>query len=448
MRKSASILIFAALLGGCSSDVMRFGDPFSNPFTGSTSRQSSRTELFKRQEFPKTAKVRASDSDIVTGSVRKIDEVKKLPYNENVERAWENRGTIKNALKLPPKPLQMQMKTGGWSPIGGTSITAKAGDTVKSLSERYGVPASAIAMANGVETNASVSGRSIVIPTYSVGNKAVAAKTITPEKIEKTGITGLKSQKKTNDTKLAQDILAPKKQAPSYARGKREHVVASGDSMGSLANRYNVKSADIAKANGMTLADGLKIGKALTIPAVGAVVVAKAVTKPVKQDMITTGSITPAKKVSAVKPVQEKTAVLTPATVAGEPDFRWPLRSARVISNFGDDLNGVNNEGINFSAPEGTEIRASDDGEVAYASTGAKDPNLKTYGNLVLIRHADRYVTAYAHAKDVTVKVGEKVKRGQVIGHVGQSGSVSAPQLHFEIRQGKTSIDPEKMVKS
>ena len=87
--------------------------------------------------------------------------------------------------------------------------------------------------------------------------------------------------------------------------------------------------------------------------------------------------------------------------------------------------------------PEGTAIKAAEDGVVAYAGN-----ELKTYGNLVLIRHSNGYVTAYAHASEIMVKRDDTVKRGQVIAKSGQTGSVSAPQVHFEIRKGSTPVDP------
>jgi hypothetical protein len=87
--------------------------------------------------------------------------------------------------------------------------------------------------------------------------------------------------------------------------------------------------------------------------------------------------------------------------------------------------------------PEGTPIRAAEDGVVAYAGN-----ELKTYGNLVLVRHANGYVTAYAHASEILVKRDDPVKRGQIIAKVGQTGSVTTPQLHFEIRKGSTPVDP------
>jgi murein DD-endopeptidase MepM/ murein hydrolase activator NlpD len=130
------------------------------------------------------------------------------------------------------------------------------------------------------------------------------------------------------------------------------------------------------------------------------------------------------------------------APIAGAPGLRWPVRG-KVISGFGPKANGLKNEGINIAVPEGTSIRAADGGVVAYAGN-----ELKGYGNLVLIRHENGYVTAYAHAKELFVKRGDTVKRGDVIAKAGQTGSVSSPQLHFEVRKGATALDPMKFLTS
>ena len=126
----------------------------------------------------------------------------------------------------------------------------------------------------------------------------------------------------------------------------------------------------------------------------------------------------------------------------GAPGMRWPVRG-KVISAYGPKSNGLKNEGINIAVPEGTSVRAAESGVVAYAGN-----ELKGYGNLVLIRHEDGYVTAYAHAKELFVKRGDTVKRGDVIAKAGQTGSVSSPQLHFEVRKGATALDPLKYLSS
>src|SRR5581483_6821445 len=118
------------------------------------------------------------------------------------------------------------------------------------------------------------------------------------------------------------------------------------------------------------------------------------------------------------------------------PGFRWPVRG-RVIAGFGPKPTGQQNDGINLAVPEGTPVKAADDGVVAYAGN-----ELKGYGNLVLVRHSNGLVTAYAHASELLVKRGDSIKRGQVIAKSGQTGNVSSPQLHFEVRKGTTPVDP------
>jgi murein DD-endopeptidase MepM/ murein hydrolase activator NlpD len=125
-----------------------------------------------------------------------------------------------------------------------------------------------------------------------------------------------------------------------------------------------------------------------------------------------------------------------PDVSAAMPSFRWPVHG-RIISAFGPKPAGQQNDGINVAVPEGTPIKAADDGIVAYVGN-----ELKSYGNLVLVRHANGYVTAYAHASEILVKRDDTVKRGQIIAKAGQTGSVAAPQLHFEIRKGPTPVDP------
>ena len=124
------------------------------------------------------------------------------------------------------------------------------------------------------------------------------------------------------------------------------------------------------------------------------------------------------------------------------PAFRWPLRG-RVVTNFGAKTAGGSNDGIDLAVPEGTAIRSADDGVVAYAGN-----ELKGYGNLVLVRHANGFVTAYANASEITVKRNDQVHRGQVIAKSGQTGTAPTPQLHFEIRKNSAPVDPMQYLPS
>jgi murein DD-endopeptidase MepM/ murein hydrolase activator NlpD len=140
----------------------------------------------------------------------------------------------------------------------------------------------------------------------------------------------------------------------------------------------------------------------------------------------------PAAQVAA----RDVSAIEKPAEGGAAPSFRWPARG-RVISSSGAMTNGQQNDGINLALPEGTPVHAAEEGVVAYAGS-----ELKGYGNLVLIRHSNGFVTAYAHASEILVKRGDQVRRGQVIAKSGQTGNVSSPQLHFEIRKGSAPVDP------
>jgi murein DD-endopeptidase MepM/ murein hydrolase activator NlpD len=124
----------------------------------------------------------------------------------------------------------------------------------------------------------------------------------------------------------------------------------------------------------------------------------------------------------------------TKLSEAANPEFRWPARG-RIIQAFKPG----GNDGINIALPEGTSIKAAESGVVAYAGN-----ELKGYGNLVLIRHPNGFVSAYANASEIEVRRGETVKRGQTIAKSGQSGNVSTPQLHFELRKGTKPVDPAR----
>jgi len=121
-----------------------------------------------------------------------------------------------------------------------------------------------------------------------------------------------------------------------------------------------------------------------------------------------------------------------------DQEFRWPARG-RVISGYGAKGPSGSNDGINIALPEGTPVKATEGGTVAYAGE-----EIKGYGKMVLIRHPNGYVSAYAHNGDLNVKRGDVVKRGQQIAKSGQTGNVTSPQLHFELRKGSAPVDPSK----
>lgn len=117
-------------------------------------------------------------------------------------------------------------------------------------------------------------------------------------------------------------------------------------------------------------------------------------------------------------------------------NFIWPVDGGKILSRFKE---GKGSDGISIAMGEGEPIMAAADGEVVYASN-----DLKGYGNMVIIRHKGGWMTAYAHARSLTVKKGAKVNQSDLIGYVGSTGDVKTPQVHFALRKGKTPVDPEK----
>jgi murein DD-endopeptidase MepM/ murein hydrolase activator NlpD len=237
------------------------------------------------------------------------------------------------------------------------------------------------------------------------------------------------------------------------AAGGNVHVVQHGDTLMSIARHNGVTLSALAHANKLQTGSKLNIGDRITIPAGGHQVAAAAArpapapAAPAPAPQVAQPHTVAATKVASAAPVQTarvakeeprttETVVKTAEPGGAMPSFRWPVKG-RVIAGFGSKPNGTQNDGINLAVPEGTPIKAADDGVVAYAGN-----ELKGYGNLVLIRHSNGFVSAYAHASELMVKRGDTIKRGQVIAHAGQTGNVTSPQLHFEIRKGSTPVDP------
>lgn len=322
---------------------------------------------------------------------------------------------------------------GHWTWEGGTPIVVGAGDTVESIGRKYGVPASAIMQTNSITDPSSVRpGQRLVIPRYVSGS---ATQTSAPPK----SVSG------------PPPVVAPVSRVSPAT--EHVHVVTPGESLIGISRKYGVPLATLAKANKIEPYAKVAMGDRLTIPgkhAEPAKPAAPQVAKPqVGPPTQHVAQATPAPPVATV-PAKENARVAKEAPVAQDspakaaeptgamPSFRWPVHG-RIISAFGTKVNGLQNDGINLAVPEGTPVKAADDGVIAYAGN-----ELKGYGNLVLVRHSNGYVSAYANASELLVKRGDTVKRGQTIARAGQTGDVKSPQLHFEIRKGSTPVDPSK----
>jgi murein DD-endopeptidase MepM/ murein hydrolase activator NlpD len=251
------------------------------------------------------------------------------------------------------------------------------------------------------------------------------------------------------------------------ASGTEEtYKVQAGDTPISIAEKTGVSVKALIARNELK-PPRLKVGQVLYLPKGGKApapaaveVASKKSVAPAVQVVKTTAIAPPADKPKApAKPQAAQAAAASEEEVIGgqnrqvastqqlpapEPmsgnSFRWPVQG-RIISEFGTKADGGHNDGINVAVPAGTSVKSAENGVVAYAGD-----ELKGYGNLVLVRHSNNWVSAYAHNEEILVKRGDQVRRGQVIAKAGRTGQVNQPQLHFELRKGSRPVDPTKFM--
>jgi len=215
------------------------------------------------------------------------------------------------------------------------------------------------------------------------------------------------------------------------------HIVEKGDTLYNISKRYNVNMNSLSKTNKLSAPYSLRIGQKLLLP--GSVVSKPQASHYVANTPKATASW---KAKTATKNKSKTTASKWKAPTYKAPakkrsaKFAWPVRG-KVISKFGPIAKGRNNDGINIKAPLGTAVKAAGAGTIAYAGN-----ELKGFGNLILIQHNDRWIRANEQKDRLLVRKGQKVRKGEKISTVGSTGGVSSPQLHFEIRAGKKAMNP------
>lgn len=429
----STVCALALSVSACSSDTMRFTEaPFSNPF--------------------RTAQAPAMRDPATTGSIGRSASAPMSSPAPSV-------GAVR-AQPLPPPQSAVALRSAapapvvgsanGWSAQGGTPIVVAQGETLDVLSSRYGVPRSALMSANGLSSANVAPGSRLTIPVYNAGGGAA------PQQMAQ--VASPQSDARTEAPRFVPGpapVAAPR--AP-VVPARVAAVPVDAKAKAQAAAEAKAQAAADAKAKAVADAQAMRDARAKFAAEAKVKAEAKAKTKPVVEAKAPTpapvATPTPTKTkpvVVASAPAEEKVSAVPksapeptpdPKTTASLPkeedasakaDFRWPARG-RVIAGFGGK---GSNEGINIAVPEGTPIKAAEGGVVAYAGS-----ELKGYGNLVLIRHPNGYVSAYAHNGELNVKRGETVKRGQVVAKSGQSGNVSSPQLHFELRKGSSPVDP------
>ncbi|MFK4811120.1 peptidoglycan DD-metalloendopeptidase family protein [Devosia sp. ZW T5_3] len=247
--------------------------------------------------------------------------------------------------------------------------------------------------------------------------------------------------------------------APAATGGTFTHTIASGESLYTIARRYDVTTQALVLANGLSSPDKIVVGQKVIIPGRADLLATKApapvqvastnpAPPPLQQTLPTaapntlqtaaTPAPTPQQAAPASAPTQVANVPAAEPAMSGNTKFRWPV-SGRVLTDFA----ASRGTGINIEASEGSAIKAAENGTVIYVGSGVEG-----YGNLILIRHPNGYVSAYAHLKSMSVAKGANVSRGDTIGAAGMTGSVTQPQLHFELRKGATPVDPMPLLAS
>ena len=310
------------------------------------------------------------------------------------------------------------------APVGNNTVIVQQGDTTYSIARQNGVSVADLQAVNNIYPPYEIKpGQQLVLPARTSATQIVAA----PQ---------------PNINPAAANIVQT--QLPGT------HKVMKGQTLYSISRAYGHKPETVAAHNQIHDLTSIKTGQRLRIPARGHVVQANHSqptrqptkikpqatlnTVPQKPDTSLT-PVTPSKPTTTARAAPEKNP---PVPAMTSSKFRWPVKG-RIISSFGSRPSGARNDGINIAVPEGTSVKAAENGVIAYAGN-----ELKGYGNLILVRHANNWVTAYAHNKELFVRRGDTVQRGQIIAKAGKSGSVTTPQLHFEIRKGAQAVDPTK----
>ena len=263
------------------------------------------------------------------------------------------------------------------------TVTVERGDTLYSISKRYSVP-----LRDLIDTNS-------LRPPYTL--------------------------------KVGQVLRLP---ANSY------HIVAKGDTLYSISRRYGVDIQSLKKINDLQAPYTLMIGQRLALYGNSSTAYTSSAPAASPKKYQVSSIYKPRGAASATPKAKRATAVSRQVSQKRSSKFSWPVQGT-VVSKYGTLGKGRANDGINIKAPLGASVKAADHGTVAYAGN-----ELKGFGNLILVRHNDGWITAYAHNARLLVKKGQKVRRGEKIATVGTTGGVNTPQLHFEVRAGKKALNP------
>lgn len=498
VARLCGVLLLAGTAAGCSSDASRFSSVFStdNLTTASIPRQSAlrgqppvpaenigggsvygQSQAMAQPmpaapayEPPASARAASTPASVQRAELAAPSGMAQPSVSSNnSERAaalaqpfpsmpQQQNGQVAAAGKAQvladPSSTGSTPKQGGWSTAGAARVTLRPGETIATLADRYGVPQKELLKANGLtHVSDAAPGQLVIIPTFGGPNSARAAadasglptdgrKPVLPSD-QQQNVAVLPNAPNSREKQQVAASAATGKETGGAGEGAGSYIVKPGDSLARIAKANGVSVDDLKKANGLTTGN-IRIGQALAVPTRGAKPAAVAQAAPAA-DPVKTASVpasgqpaeyqAPASSKSVTEVASAKPETATPE-MTGIGKYRWPARGA-VIANFGANIDGKRSDGIAISVPQGTPVKAAENGVVIYAGNG-----LKELGNTVLIRHDDGKVTVYGHADSLSVQRGQKVQRGQTIATSGMTGNVKRPMLHFEVRKDAAPVNP------
>ncbi|OQP88050.1 peptidoglycan-binding protein [Rhizobium rhizosphaerae] len=496
-------ILLASAATGCSSDSSRFGGLFNRSDLVTTSSVNAAPvpqgdvgqggmDMGRNQALAQpmptqpgrvasasvapVSRARAASQPIAVQRTELAEPTAVAPTRRPAEThqvaALERKPALADPIATGTTPSASAAAKNGWSSgANAPAVMLRQGETIATLSKRYGIPEKEILKANGLTSAAQAEpGQRIVIPTFGVSGSAAKASASTqaasldvdkqknvPDLPAQRDVAILPGQSQSREKNSSSKDLALGKQPEAGAGDKKgSYVVKPGDSLNRIAKQNGVTVEELRAANGMSNGT-IRVGQELKLPAKSDQVMTASV-KPIAAAPAAVAAAEPQPAAKKTTPAAAKHEAETPAAPAvakqsvtevaarddgsdapkatGISKYRWPVRGA-VIAGYGANVNGNRNDGINISVPEGTPIKAAENGVVIYSGS-----SLKELGNAVLIRHDDGTVTVYGNASDLKVQRGQKIQRGQTIADSGMSGTATQPQVHFEVRKSATPVNP------
>jgi murein DD-endopeptidase MepM/ murein hydrolase activator NlpD len=471
--KQGAALILAALAGGCSAEITRFDLPgFSltddkkkETTTASLQDNGRPSYLGNESRYNNNGYGNGSDRGGYASPRSNRDSTVAMAPLSEPQSGYGNSGYGNSgsgnsgygANNYGRGDTQPSYRNAPSQARPGDMVEVQQGDTLYALSRRYRVSVSELMEVNNLTNPALKPGQRIYLPSGVPAQGPVPSTRPVATMSVPTG-----------------SVSAP----PPSSRFSNSYTVHEGESLYAISKSHGVTVAELQNANGITDPRTVRAGTVLKVPQTGADAAPQAprtqvaVLPPASTQAVAQSAAEPAPSGAPIDYVDANTGASTanaPAATPRNPSvinrrnvitdnpqqvaaaspppasrgpssasdkLRWPVQG-KILTSFGQRDDGTHNDGINLSVPMGTPVHAAEGGTVAYAGS-----ELKGYGNLILVRHDNGWVTAYAHADEILVKRGDKVQRGQIIAKAGRTGSVDQPQVHFELRQGSKPVDP------